>query len=127
MSNPTKAEKEYWSKVAALGCIACRLGGVHSPVVSIHHTEGRTKPGAHKKVLPLCAEHHQTGGAAAPSVHPWKARFEAKYGAQDLLVRLVRLLVGAPDGAQNVLLKDHAQAVLEDKCSGITHFMTGAT
>jgi len=38
------------------------------------------------KVLPLCAPHHQTGGEAAPSIHPWKARFEQKYGTQESLM-----------------------------------------
>jgi hypothetical protein len=87
MSNPTKSDKQYWNALAeTIGCIACRIDGHHNPVVSIHHCDGRTKPGAHRKVLPLCAEHHQTGGQDAPSIHPWKARFEAKYGTQEYLM-----------------------------------------
>lgn len=90
MSNPTKAERELWTKIADYGCIACRKDGNYNPVVSLHHISGRTKPGAHRLVLPLCANHHQTGGKEAPAVHPWKARFEAKYGKQlDLLAEIM--------------------------------------
>ena len=96
--NPTATEKRLHNQLAALGCIACRLDGNHNPVVSIHHIDGRTKPGAHSKVLPLCAGHHQdgTGMPGLIAVHPWKARFEAAYGKQlELLDRCLYLLKGA--------------------------------
>jgi hypothetical protein len=87
MSNPTKSEKTYWDKLAEIvGCIACRLDGRINHNVSIHHVDGRTKPGCHMQVLPLCAPHHQTGGMYAPSVHPWKRRFEQQYGTQESLM-----------------------------------------
>ncbi len=47
---PTAAEKAHWNRVAALGCIACRKDGLHNPLVSIHHVDGRTKAGAHMRV-----------------------------------------------------------------------------
>lgn len=85
--NPTKSEKKHWDDLAEyIGCIACRIDGNANPSVSIHHCDGRTKPGAHMKVLPLCAEHHQTGGESAPSIHPWKRAFERKYGTQEDLI-----------------------------------------
>ena len=81
--NPTRTEKLYWSRlVNEVGCIACRIDGRINHQVSIHHIDGRTKPYAHSNVLPLCAEHHQTGGETAPAIHPWKRRFEDKYGKQ---------------------------------------------
>ena len=83
---PTKAEKQFHDRMASIGCIACRKDGISNPVVSIHHIDGRTKPGAHMKVLPLCGPHHQTGGESAPAILPWKARFEAKYGSQTELL-----------------------------------------
>ena len=84
MSNPSRAEKLYWTRlVCVVGCIACRIDGRINHHVSIHHSDGRTKPGAHMRVLPLCDRHHQTGGEEAPAIHPWKARFEDKYGKQD--------------------------------------------
>jgi len=82
----TKAEKQWHDKVASYGCIACRKDGIENLWVSIHHCDGRTKPGAQMKVLALCGPHHQTGGEDAPAIHPYKAQFQAKYGTQaDLL------------------------------------------
>ncbi|MHB8915788.1 MAG: Ref family recombination enhancement nuclease [Thiobacillus sp.] len=86
MSNPTRANKYYWSQlVSEVGCIACRVNGIFNTHVSIHHIDGRTKPGAHDNVLPLCHAHHQGGCEADPSIHPWKKRFEDRYGSQEAL------------------------------------------
>lgn len=91
MSNPTRAEKLLWDQLASVvGCIACRIDGIVNHHVSIHHIDGRTKPGAHSRVLPLCDRHHQTGGEEAPAIHPWKRRFEAKYGTQGELMEKCR-------------------------------------
>lgn len=94
---PTAAEKRFHTQLAALGCIACRLDGTHNPIVSIHHIDGRTKPGAHRKVLPLCAGHHQdgTGRPGLIAVHPWKARFEQRYGTQLELLEYCKTLLEA--------------------------------
>lgn len=92
----TKDEKEYQSQVAAIGCIACLLDGNHNPVVSIHHCDGRTKPGCQLKVLPLCAGHHQDGTGNDKTMiarHPYKARFEAKYGTEEQLMGLVNEII----------------------------------
>ena len=83
MSNPNKSEKKYHDDLCRIvGCICCRINGGFNDHVSIHHIDGRTKPGAHMKVLPLCGFHHQHGTEDDPSVHPWKARFEQRYGTQ---------------------------------------------
>ena len=82
---PTADEARFMSAIADLGCVACRHDGWSNPDVSVHHIDGRTKPGAHLLVLPLCAGHHQDGTGTNPTliaVHPYKARFEARYGAQ---------------------------------------------
>lgn len=81
--NPTRSEKMYWSRlVSTVGCIACRVEhGIVNTHCSIHHIDGRTKPGAHMNVLSLCAEHHQTGGEGV-AIHPFKRQWEAKYGTQ---------------------------------------------
>ncbi|MEH6434316.1 Ref family recombination enhancement nuclease [Massilia sp. DD77] len=93
---PTAEEARFMSAVAALGCVACKKDGWHNPSVSVHHIDGRTKPGAHLLVLPLCAGHHQDGTGANPTliaVHPYKARFEERYGAQrELLAECVSML-----------------------------------
>lgn len=92
--NPTRAEKLYWSRLAEeVGCIACRLGGVANHYVSIHHCNGRTKPSCHMEVLPLCYEHHQSGLAYIPSIHPWKRKFEAAFGTQEELMQKCRELL----------------------------------
>lgn len=97
---PTKAEKELHGRMAALGCIACRKDGIFNPHVSVHHIDGRTKPGAHRLVLPLCAQHHQhddTDQAGRIGVHPYKARFEARYGRQaDLLAECMAMIEEIP-------------------------------
>jgi hypothetical protein len=100
---PTKSEKLLWTRMAgAVGCIACRLDGRFNEVVSIHHIDGRTKPGCHQKVLPLCAGHHQDATGEDKSliaVHPDKARFEQRYGPQMQLLALVHKLLDAPPAA----------------------------
>jgi hypothetical protein len=86
---PTADEARFMDGIAALGCIACLKDGWHNPDVSVHHIDGRTKPGAHLLVLPLCAGHHQDGTGPNPTliaVHPYKARFEERYGVQRALL-----------------------------------------
>jgi len=95
----TAEEQVFWDLLAGLGCIACMKDGVYQPLVSIHHVDGRTKPGCHKLVLPLCAGHHQDGTGENKSliaIHPWKRRFEARYGTQEeLMAECAELLNGA--------------------------------
>ena len=82
----TPAEKLLHDRIAQMGCVACRQEGILNTYVSIHHVNGRTKPGCHMDVLPLCAPHHLPDGTAL-AVHGNKARWEAKYGKQaDLIV-----------------------------------------
>lgn len=94
--NPTKAEKVLWDRMAALGCVACRKDGRSNPWVSIHHIDGRTKPGANERVLALCSEHHQhtdLDPMKRIGVHPFIARFENKYGRQlDLLAECMEMI-----------------------------------
>lgn len=93
---PSKAAKQLWSKLANIGCIACLKDGNHNALVSIHHIAGRTRQGVHHRVLPLCGQHHQhddTDPLRRIGVHPYKARFEAKYGKQsDLLAECMELI-----------------------------------
>lgn len=104
---PTAEQKRFHDMLAnEIGCIASRKDGFFDPVVSIHHIDGRTKPDAHWLVLPLSAGNHQdgTGAPGRLAVHPWKTRFEAKYGAQrDLLRECIEILLDrgcvVPDGA----------------------------
>jgi hypothetical protein len=83
----TDAERRYWDRLASvIGCVAClRARRPSDSPVSIHHIDGRTKPGCHMLVLPLCAGCHQQGTGNDKSlvaVHGNKARFEKLYGTQ---------------------------------------------
>lgn len=86
---PTADERRFMDAIAKLGCVACKKDGVDNAHVLIHHISGRTAPGAHMLVLPLCAEHHahdDTDPAGRIGVHPFRARFELKYGSQMALL-----------------------------------------
>ncbi|MAL02064.1 MAG: recombinase [Alcaligenaceae bacterium] len=103
---PAATEKRFHDLLCSeIGCIACAKEGIYSTYVSVHHIDGRTKPAAHWLVLPLCGPHHQdTGIPGVVAVHPYKARFEAKYGKQeDLLRGCIQILLDrgcdVPEGA----------------------------
>lgn len=92
----TKAEKNYHDMlINIVGCIVCRLFYfVFNDYASIHHCDGRTKPGCHKKVLPLCGNHHQVPDTQKPprwvsrhgSNGNGKAAFEREYGTEESLM-----------------------------------------
>ena len=92
---PRKAEREHHEKVRALGCIVCRLYFAKWRLAAIHHIDGKTKEGAHMRVLPLCFDHHQGGAETGLFIsrHPWKTRFEAAYGREDYLLKSVENLL----------------------------------
>lgn len=84
---PTAEEDRHMKKVVQLGCICCRLDmGVFSPA-EIHHLRGKTEDGAHFDVIPLCPAHHRYGNdnSLYTSRHPYKARFEQRYGSEQCL------------------------------------------
>ena len=87
MTNPTKAQKKYWTAIVELGCIACRHDGVYNPATGVHHLDGRTKTNSHWLVISLCKNHHQGVDGFELCVHPNKARFEKKYGEQISLLK----------------------------------------
>ena len=89
----TKAEKHHLSKVAALGCIACRKLGYDDTPAEIHHIRsgmGLSQRNDHFHVLPLCPHHHRHGKDA---VHQSKALFEKKFGTEEALLKLVNNLL----------------------------------
>ena len=86
---PNKVEREWMTKVASYGCIACEIDGLLSPA-EIHHIRKHTGMGlrpSHFNILPLCASHHRTGKI---SVHLGKQAFEDRYGKQEDLAKKVR-------------------------------------
>ena len=97
---PNVAERYHMAAVAALGCVVCRREhGVYSPA-AIHHTDGKTKPGAHLRVLPICGIHHQTGGYGV-ALHAGKAEWQRRYGTEaELLEWVAAALSGRGPGAR---------------------------
>lgn len=87
-------------RAGAVPCLACTKDGNYNPAVSLHHPDGRTKPGAHFKVLPLCPPHHQqddTDTERRISLHGRKKTFTARYGTEaELLAELYTLLDFVP-------------------------------
>lgn len=105
---PTVAENRHMAKVADLGCIICRnVYRQHTPVeyTAIHHIDGKTKPGVHFLVLPLCGGHHQTGGEGV-ALHHNKARWVKEFGTEEELLTEVRAL----------LLSIHKEVQVDDYC-----------
>ena len=98
---PNAAEKSHMNLVGSMPCIACEKDRMHNPYISLHHIDGRTKPGAHFKVLPLCAQHHQHDDSdlmGRVGVHPYKARFENMYGTSEQLLKEISEKMGIKHG-----------------------------
>lgn len=93
---PTAEEARFMDRMGKLPCIACRKDGWTNHVISLHHIDGRTKPGAHFLVLPLCGPHHQqddTDPRGRISLHGAKKTFQARYGTErELLTECLAML-----------------------------------
>lgn len=93
---PTVAEREWMDAIVAYGCVACRIDGNGFRPAAVHHILRAGVRMGHLFTLPLCDPgHHQNGGQHYPSRHPWKARFEAKYGTEAELLERLRNEIGA--------------------------------
>ena len=97
-----KAEKEHYKKVAALGCIICRLQGYHDTPAEIHHIRtgsGMGQRSSNFDVIPLCPVHHRLGykdkkeGIEEFGYHQSPARFEESYGTELELLETTRGLL----------------------------------
>ncbi|MEE9510347.1 MAG: Ref family recombination enhancement nuclease [Candidatus Bathyarchaeia archaeon] len=75
---PTKAEREYMSRVAELGCIICK-----SPA-ELHHLTGAGMGLRSKDIIPLCPFHHRTGGHGN-AIHAGTETWENIFGTQEEL------------------------------------------
>ncbi|TQK10220.1 Ref family recombination enhancement nuclease [Herbaspirillum sp. SJZ107] len=93
---PTAEEARFMDRMGKLPCIACLKDGWTNKVISLHHIDGRTKPGAHFLVLPLCGPHHQQDDSDPRqriSLHGRKKPFQARYGTErDLLAECIEKL-----------------------------------
>lgn len=106
---PTADERRIMDAIGKLPCICCYLRGRTNPVISLHHTDGRVKPDAHKKVLPLCAGHHDTPADKGvrdkyPDMIPFHAKgalggpgaWRAEFGHEQELMALCYEQAGLP-------------------------------
>lgn len=90
---PTKAETEWMDKIVAYGCIACRLDGFGQRPAAVHHMLRGGRRIGHLFTLPLCPDHHVDSGNGFIARHPFKARFEKRYGAEAFLLDLMQQAV----------------------------------
>lgn len=99
----TKAEERRFRLIQDNGCIVClEFMGVFTPA-EIHHIEGKTKPGAHKKTLGLCYFHHRAGNDCTEytSRHPHKKRFEERYATEAELLAIQNQVIGSEEQEEN--------------------------
>ncbi len=87
---PDKDERRHQARVAALPCLVCAVWPV-----TLHHVSASIYGGritrSHKRVVPLCAKHHQIQHGDRESVEALSHRgFWLKYGI-DLLAEADRL------------------------------------
>ena len=117
-------EEKYLHRVAALGCVACRLSGHYDTPAEIHHPRAGTgmgKRASHYDAIPLCPAHHRgTAGLKVPSIHGSKNAFVKMFGTEQSLLEYTRgLLDGVDDvGAVSVAVES---AWLDD----MTHIARG--
>lgn len=84
---PTKEEREYWAKLADLGCIVngCRRRA------SIHHCgTGAGGRKNHSKVIPLCHKHHQ-GDEGIHTIG--RKLWQIIYGTEEYLMNKAREMI----------------------------------
>ena len=93
---PTKAEREWMSRIAELGCVACKQDGHQSPA-SVHHIVQGNRRMGHLFTLPLCYPHHQGDGREVPSVHNQKRTFVQRYGSELELLAELQVTLGIYD------------------------------
>jgi len=93
---PTKAEREWMSRIAELGCVACKQDGHQSPA-SVHHIVQGNRRLGHLFTLPLCEIHHKGDGRVVPSVHFTKRTFAARYGSELELLAGLQVQLGIYD------------------------------
>ena len=83
-----KDEQTWLNRVAELGCIICKRPA------EIHHIGNGTlgKRADNYSVIPLCCEHHRTGGHGV-AVHAGRRTWEANHGTEKKLLEQVRQMI----------------------------------
>lgn len=94
---PTAEESAWMCAIAELGCIACWIDGQPPRPTAIHHMLSGGRRIGHLYTLPLCDPGHHQNGASIGLIsrHPWKARFEDRYGSEDYLLERSKKMVAS--------------------------------
>lgn len=94
---PNAKERAWMDWIVAYGCIACRIDGHGFTPPAVHHILRGGRRIGHLFTIPLCDPGHHQGGESREMIsrHPWKARFEERYGAEMELLDRLRELRGA--------------------------------
>lgn len=89
---PTVEERAWLDWIVAYGCVACRIDGFGVVPPAVHHLLRGGRRIGHLFSLPLCDPgHHQNGQQRGMvSRHPWRARFEQRYGSEQFLLDKLR-------------------------------------
>lgn len=80
------------SRVASLGCIISNSDCCRG--VEVHHKTGAGMglKSSNYDVIPLCANHHRTGGYKV-AIHAGTKTWESIYGTQDELIERVKQIL----------------------------------
>jgi len=91
---PTKAEREWMDWIVAYGCVACRADGLGYRPAAVHHLLRGGRRIGHLYTIPLCDPGHHQGSQPMGFVsrHPWKHRFERRYGSEEHLLANLRAI-----------------------------------
>lgn len=92
----TKLEREWMSRAAEHGCVACKQDGIESPA-SVHHIIQGNRRLGHLYSIGLCYPHHQGDGRQVPSVHFTKRTFVQRYGTELELLAGLQAELGVYD------------------------------
>lgn len=95
MSEPTAAQRRRWGRVAALGCLPCRMDGYFGTPATISHCHDYGYRD-HDKVYPCCPVHHLATEAipGIPNRHATPEAFRNKFGTDEELHKLTKQMLG---------------------------------
>lgn len=105
----SKRDLSRFDALQRIGCIACRILGVHSQA-DVHHVLTGGRRTGHQDTIPLCPYHHRgvlpasfihLGGDpekydsfdAGPSLANGSKPFHARFGRQEELLQMVNSLI----------------------------------